>query len=195
MPIIEPELDLAVLLIRYEGAGGTLDYVFEESDNLTSAFEFHRAAALAGMAELDRRLVQHAIRNVSEEFPIDAFYRLHWNEELLRGEQVSIGTFWGADNADPDSFGKRDWYIDGYKKAFFHPVHFLQGTVSENEELFAGINSYVLGDDPERAEIFSWSTDWSDYFNAGHEWWGEFYWTIQSAGSNQIAVIGASDTD
>ena len=85
--------------------------------------------------------------------------------------------------------------MDGYKTAFFHPPYSLQGSASEKAELFAGINRYVLGSNPERAEIFSWSTEWSNYFDAGHEWWGAFYWTIRPARSQQIVVVAASSTD
>jgi hypothetical protein len=84
---------------------------------------------------------------------------------------------------------------DGYKSAFFFPPYLLRGSRREREELFAKINRYVLGSDPQRAEIFSWSTDWSSYFEAGHEWWGAHYWTIRPAGAAYIVVIGASSTD
>ena len=99
---------------------------------------------------------------------------------------------------EPKPIGDRAWSIpnaDGYKPAFFHPPYGLRGSAAEKAELFAGINKYVLGANPERAEIFSWSTDWSNYFEAGQEWWGAFYWTIRSAESQKMVVVGASSTD
>ena len=43
--------------------------------------------------------------------------------------------------------------------------------------------------------IMKWSTDWSNYFDAGNEWWGAFYWTILLEERQEIIVIGASATD
>jgi hypothetical protein len=184
--------------VRYDAAGGVLDYVFLEPHDARSPHAWHRAAALAGMAEIDYRLKQWAIRHASEKYPIDKFFRVRWDEAKLTGGPVSFSTFWGTDDVEPKPVGDRAWAIpnvDGYKTAFFHPPYGLQGSAREKEELFAGINRYVLGADPERAEIFSWSTDWSNYFEAGHEWWGAFYWTIRPAGSQRIIVVGASATD
>ena len=43
--------------------------------------------------------------------------------------------------------------------------------------------------------VMAWSTDWSNYFEAGKEWWGAFYWTILLEEKQEIIVIGASATD
>jgi len=59
-----PEPELADLLAKYEESGGVLDYVFLESEAEGSPEQLHRAAALAGMATIDRRLEQWAIRKL-----------------------------------------------------------------------------------------------------------------------------------
>jgi hypothetical protein len=190
--------ELLSLLQRFDAAGGVLDYVFLELQGVGPPFACHRAAALSGMAEIDCRLEQWAIQHASARFPIERFFRVRGDETNLTGEPVSFRTFWGADNVELKPIGDRAWSIpnvDGYKTAFFHPPHGLQGSPSEHTELFADINAYVLGADPEPAEIFSWSADWSNYFEAGHEWWGAYYWTVRPAGSTRIAVVGASSTD
>jgi len=189
---------LCSLLARFDVAGGVLDYVFLERQDAGPPNACHRVAALAGMAEIDRRLEQWAIQNASAKSPIEIFFRVRWDEAKLTGEQVSFSTFWGTDDVEPKPIGDRAWSIpnvDGYKTAFFHPPYTLRGSASEKADLFAAINRYVLGADPEQAEIFSWSTDWSNYFEAGHEWWGAFYWTIRPAGSQRMVVVGASSTD
>ena len=192
------DLELNSLLARFDAVGGVLDYVFLERQDVGPPFSCHHAAALAGMAEIDCRLEQWAARNASAKYPIEMFFRVHCDEAKLTGEPVSFSTFWGTNDVDPKPLGEHAWSIpnlDGYKAAFFHPPYGLQGSPSEKAELFAGINKYVLGAEPERAEIFSWSTDWSNYFEAGHEWWGAFYWTIHPAGSERMVVVGASSTD
>ena len=198
MQEIIPEEELAALLAEYNARGGVLDYVL--LDPLTEAppDQLHRAAALAGMAAIDRRLEQWAVSHASKEIPVEMFFRVRWDETKLTGEQVSFWKFWGADDVEPKRLSKNTWSIpnvDGYKAAFFHPPHGLGGSEHAKAELFSRINRYVLGSDRERGEIFSWSADWSNYFEAGHEWWGAFYWTIRSANSRRLVVVGASTTD
>jgi hypothetical protein len=186
---LEPEPELFSLLSRYDAAGGIIDYVFLEAEEVESSYACHRAAALAGMAEIDRRLERRAVSRASDEFPIEMFFRLRWDEAKLKGGPVGFTEFWGTDEerSIPE--------VDGYKTAFFNPPHSMSGSAAEKQELFNGINRYVLGDDPESAEILSWSTDWSNYFEAGNEWWGAFFWTVRPFGSKRIAVVGASSTD
>lgn len=43
--------------------------------------------------------------------------------------------------------------------------------------------------------IYSWPTDWASYFEAGHEWWGSFLWTLGNPGDDRIVVLMASATD
>jgi hypothetical protein len=190
--------ELRSLLARFETAGGVLDYIFLEQPFAGHPQACHRTAALLGIAEIDRRLAMWAVRNASSEYPSESFFRIHWDETKLAGEPVSFSTFWGTDDVEAKSIGDRAWSIpsiDGYKTAFFHPPYGLHGSPSEKAELFDGINHYVLGAMPGGAEFFSWSTNWSNYFEAGHEWWGAYYWTIRPAESNAIVVVAASSTD
>jgi hypothetical protein len=43
--------------------------------------------------------------------------------------------------------------------------------------------------------IISWSDNWSNYFDAGKEWWGTFCWTIYDNRNNTIKFLVASSTD
>ncbi|MEA2599210.1 MAG: hypothetical protein QOF89_202 [Acidobacteriota bacterium] len=179
---VAPEPELAALLAKYDANGGVMDYIFLEAETECPREQLHRSAALAGMAAIDRR-IEHWVR---------------WDEAKLTGERVPFPVFWGTDDVEPKPLRDNAWSIpnvDGYKAAFFHPPHSLQASAKETAELFAGINRHVLGDVPELAEIFSWSTDWSNYFDEGHEWWGAFFWTIRAAGMGRFVVVGASASD
>lgn len=184
--------ELDSLLAKYDAAGGVIDYIFLEQSGMGSSHASHRAAALSGMAEIDRRLEQWAIRSASAKYPSNMFFRVHWDETNLTGEPINFSTFWGTDDVESTQI------VDGYKTAFFHPPYglfCLKDSPAEQAELFVSINKYVLGDEPKRAEFFSWSTNWSNYFTAGHEWWGAFYWTIRPADSHRMVVVAASSTD
>ena len=194
-----PSGELARLLTAYRANGGVLDFVFfETAPGVSPPKEMHRTAALEAMAAIDCGLEQWAADHASEQTPIDRFYRVHWDETKLAGGPVSFETFWGTDDVEVKPIGERAWIVptvDGYKTAFFHPPYGLRSSQPEAAELFAGINRFVLGEAPAKVQIFSWSTDWSNYFDAGHEWWGAFFWTVHPVGTTRLAAIGASATD
>lgn len=43
--------------------------------------------------------------------------------------------------------------------------------------------------------IYSWSDDWSNFFDEGKEYWGTYFWTVYNQQNNTIIVLGASATD
>lgn len=105
--------------------------------------------------------------------------------------------FWGNDDAetkwkDGVGFGP---IVDGYKTAFFQPPHGLALSLDEQIELFNQLNLQLWNGDLSDCSIYSWSTDWSNYFDGGHEWWGAFWWTVYSPQTRLLSVIGASATD
>ena len=195
---VTDELEVAPLLARFDEIGGVLDYVFLEAPPQTEPARLHRQAALRGMEVIHQRSKQWALSHATRDMPIEMFFRIHWDEANLSGGTVNLATFWGTDDVEMKRIGERAWSVpnvDGYKTAFFHPPHGVQAHAAEAADLFAAINRHALGPDPERAEIYSWSTDWSNYFDAGHEWWGAFYWTVRPAGTPLVVVIAASSTD
>jgi hypothetical protein len=50
-------------------------------------------------------------------------------------------------------------------------------------------------EDGNKLQIQKWPTNWSNYFDAGDEWWGSFCWTITNLEKQWITVITASTTD
>lgn len=42
--------------------------------------------------------------------------------------------------------------------------------------------------------VYEWSTDWSDYFDAGHEWRETSCWSIYDTHLKRYVVIMASAT-
>lgn len=48
---------------------------------------------------------------------------------------------------------------------------------------------------PYEQVIYSWSDNWSNFFEAGKEWWGTFFWTILHLERREVTVIAASSTD
>ena len=64
-----------------------------------------------------------------------------------------------------------------------------------NVDDFAAINAALFPEGTDELEVFEWTTDWSNYFEAGHEWWGANCWSVYDRRMNRYVVILASDTD
>jgi hypothetical protein len=83
----------------------------------------------------------------------------------------------------------------GYAYAFSDPPYRVRLAPKATGELFAKVNTYVLGGIFRDSIIFEWPTDWSNYFDAGHEWWGSFLYSFANPHGSNIIVIAASTTD
>lgn len=77
-----------------------------------------------------------------------------------------------------------------YWFAFLEPP---QGTPYRKADL-AAFND-VLFPHKDRCEAYRWNDDFSDYFDAGKEWWGTGLWTVFDSAAGTLIVIGASLTD
>ena len=62
-------------------------------------------------------------------------------------------------------------------------------------EDFERVNAALFPKGRARLEVFEWSTDWSDWFDDGHEWWGAMCCTVYDRSMDRYAVLLASATD
>lgn len=60
---------------------------------------------------------------------------------------------------------------------------------------FRKLNSVLFPKGTDELEVYEWTTDWSSYFDDGHEWWGAACWSVYDKRMNRYAVIMASSTD
>ena len=60
---------------------------------------------------------------------------------------------------------------------------------------FRKVNSALFPEGMDHLEIYEWTTDWSNYFDDGHEWWGAACWSVYDKRMNRYAVIMAESTD
>jgi len=60
---------------------------------------------------------------------------------------------------------------------------------------FYDVNSLLFPEGTEELEIYDWSSDWSEYFDEGREWWGTLCVTVYDKALDRYAVILASATD
>ena len=60
---------------------------------------------------------------------------------------------------------------------------------------FHKMNQLLFPNGAESLTVYEWTTDWSDYFDDGHEWWGAACWSIYDKSLNRYVVILASASD
>ena len=78
-----------------------------------------------------------------------------------------------------------------YRKAFLCPPYENGYTDAD----FDKVNAALFPKGTDSLQVFEWTTDWSEYFDEGHEWWGALCYTVYDATLDRFAVILASATD
>jgi len=78
-----------------------------------------------------------------------------------------------------------------YRKAFLFPPH---GSGCTRKD-FDKVNDALFPGGTGGLEVYEWTTDWSDYFDDGREWWGTLCLTVYDKNARRFAVITASATD
>ena len=57
------------------------------------------------------------------------------------------------------------------------------------------MNATLFPNGTDKLEVYEWTTDWSDYFDEGHEWWGALCLTVYDQTLERFVIIMASATD
>ena len=78
-----------------------------------------------------------------------------------------------------------------YWYALMEPVH---GRRNKPED-FKKVNEALFPNGTESLDIYEWTTDWSDFFDAGHEWYGACCWSVYDKTLGRYAVMLVSATD
>ena len=118
--------------------------------------------------------------------PIDPA-ELLFAPEILRIDRNGTVFYNCAWEPNDENFGGQIpyWY------AFLEPPH-SSGHVPAD---FRKVNSVLFPAGADALEVYQWTTDWSNYFDAGHEWWGAACWSVYDRRMKRYAVLFASATD
>ena len=209
----DPELE--ALLQEYHAAGGVVEWSrFDFGPPETVGLAAHRQ-----VAEATVRAAAAASGPVgrlsADEIPPDAaprritardFFGPLWapTREVLivRGRSTAFGHAWFYANDAEERHNVLDhisWAPEvgtGYAYAFGEPPYSMDCSTRRCSELFVAINRRVFpyGVEAPNVTIYEWPTHWSPYFDAGHEGWGSFLWTVSWPGWRVVGVT-ASTTD
>ena len=188
--------DLTETIIRQ-----TLEY-YRNKGNVCSGDEFYRLIAEYPDIVCDYRLVYSDDRNAdaSGVFPYRGVGSHRLALECAFRELSESGGKWSYDT-EAARFrklkstalfapaGADNWL--NYRKAFLCPPH---GN-SYTDRDFERVNDVLFPGGTECLEVYRWTTDWSDYFDEGHEWWGALCLTVYDRTLERVVVITASATD
>ena len=83
----------------------------------------------------------------------------------------------------------------GLAYAYLYPPYYLHADNATRNGLFFGLLDQLLGGKRGDYVIYRWSAASSNYFDAGREWWGTYFWTVHPRGTRRIVGITGSATD
>lgn len=200
MTELQPSDPIASVLKLYHEVGGVVEHVIVALDqpDLPESQQ-HRNAALFTLQTLQRRtdayfetlLQTKKYRNRRRE----EFFQIRIQEELLTGRPVTVPEFLGPSwNPEQACFVPSDERT-GYAAAFRDPPYPLRRSQVEALELFRAMTESLFAGFREPLAVYEWSTECSNYFDAGREWWGTFFWTVGVLGASSIVGVVASTTD
>ncbi len=107
-----------------------------------------------------------------------------WSFEIGKAQAKPIGS--DALFAPAD-----DQRAVNYHGAFRYPPHSRR--LSDRD--FELVNAALFPNGTDDLEAYEWTTDWSDYFDDGHEWWGALCLTVYDKTLDRFVVMMASATD
>lgn len=195
MEIVQPRPLIRRLLRVIEECGGVVDVFFAAVDQYSLApEELHRRAASLGLEALKQRMDEQAeelARRYEMEYGTNP-------EHLFRvklvpghvpvGKRISTDEFMhGPRDSDPRELP------EGFVHAFCDPPYGLRR--ANPMRLLSTFRRLVLHQLAPETEIWQWDTEGSNYFDAGKEWWGSFFWTVQPPPGRIIVALLASTTD
>lgn len=211
------------LLADLRGLGAVLDTVILATDQpVADVNAASRAATQVGMPLLAQQHEQ--LYGDPADGPPSLFAIRIFPQPEPRGYRVSFAEFIGFDydlttreprlfDYAPQQQSIKSLDPEGLAYALLNPpyglrsgkaAHFANAEYTANEAqfyaqllrdylaLFLGVRQPA---DVAALTIFAWSADWSNYFEAGQEWWGAFCWTVYDARTGTIAFLTASSTD
>lgn len=185
-----------------------LDYCLIEDDIPHQGYRSHKDAILFTMCKVIERYIDYQLKaeinfdkdkpeNIDEEpFP--------WSMDIgkAKAERIDPLLFLHApDMIKKDHSGKSQYDCElqdamrGGQIPYWYAFGGTPHKTRYGKDDFVKINHVLFPNGAESLEVYEWTTDWSNYFDVGHEWWGAACWSVYDRSLNRYVVIMASTTD
>ena len=187
---LSDDKELNKLCEELEQAGVVLDIVkfnIVESDSDIERVTLHQKTAVEFMKEQQRKSFNWAKKHASKDFPEEDFWKVKIYSEFPSSKRISWKELIGS--------RELNHLPHGLYSAFMDPPYGIISSPEEATHHFSWLLQLLLPSPSHPIEIFSWETNWANYFDAGKEWWGTYLWTILTEYGESITAIGVSTTD
>ncbi len=189
-----------------EHAVGEVGYYLLCNDSPYSGQESHREAlrSVFGLLEAENAEDRDRAREVFGDELAERIVPPVYDTARAQASPLTAGEFLDCPNIiRTDYYGNvrydADWKPDDenfgttvpYWYALMEPVH---GRRNRPED-FRIVNEALFPKGTDGLELYEWTTDWSDYFDDGHEWYGSCCWTVYDRSMDRYAVMLVSATD
>lgn len=182
--------------------GMVLNYVIWEGDKNYIGEESHKQAAIEAMRIIAKRCDDWALNKMRNDPNCikrtrEDFRTINIYENKIQGKLYSNKQFFARPEdlyyIDKPKLKSRSWSTEQYSAyaySFLEPPYGNILLLKDWEEL-----NDILFPNRDNITIYTWNTEWSNYFEDGLEWWGAYFWTVYDNVLNTFVVIGASSTD
>lgn len=213
----------SALLKKYERSGVVVDTAVLQLRSVgKDQYQMLKMAALSGMQVFaERYRLEFQQHNPGKD--IADYFSIQIDPDIeLSGQHISFEAFLGPGfdirenqlklfSYNPQARILYHSVTEGFVKALLDPPHsigqsgdpadpkYLHQLTQDLSQMLRDYLREILHlenlNETSHLVIYQWSDDWSNYFDAGQEWWGTFFWTVYDTQRQTVAVIGASTTD
>ncbi len=205
-------------LKEFDDFGGIIDIKVFKVDKSISEYNSHFLTAKNSILELqnnsrhfkidfDENKLTGSGRKISVQEFLGPWFDFELKKPILRGFRYLNKMFYfDMEETDKNIINIRDSELFksdtselltiGFAQAFLNPVHGFRvsNSIYETGKYFIDFCEFLFSD-LNKIEIFKWSTDCSNYFDDGKEFWGTLFCTVYNPKKDYYIGITASDTD
>lgn len=185
-----------------------IDYCLIEDDILHQGYRSHKDAILFAMCKVIERYIDYQLKaeiDFNKDRPEDIDEEpFPWSLDIgkAKATRINPGSFlYAPDIIEKDNRGKslHDFKMhsamNGEQLPYWYAFLATPHKTGYGKDDFVKINNILFPNGAESLEVYAWTTDWSNYFDAGHEWWGTACWSVYDKSLHRYVVIMASTTD
>ena len=185
---------------------GEVDYHLLTDEKPYEGLKSHREA----LCFVFDRLVEQSMENqdrariMFDDNLADGLWSLVYDIDKAKPSSVDRQVFFYCPNIVKTGFYGNVWYdaewvpnddncgtTVPYWYALMEPVC---GRRNKPED-FKKVNEVLFPNGTDELDIYEWTTDWSDFFDAGHEWYGACCWSVYDKTLDRYVVLLVSATD
>ena len=185
---------------------GEVDYHLLKSDKPYEGLQSHREALIVVFDRLTENSIEDlkGIRERCGDDVADKLSPLIYDIDKAKPTPLDPNDFFYCPNiVKTDYYGNvyydAEWKPNDedcgttvpYWYAVMEPVH---GRRNKPED-FRKVNEVLFPNGTDELDIYEWTTDWSDLFDAGHEWYGACCWSVYDKALSRYVVMLVSATD